>query len=92
MEIFGIRVKKELKEQGKKQTELAKFLQVKKSTLSEWLNDNNEPPMNIIPQIAIYLDVSTDYLLGLEDETGTKYVNSFNNTTVSADHNSTIKF
>ncbi len=92
MDIFGIRVKKELKEQGKKQTELAKFLQVKKSTLSEWLNDNNEPPMNIIPQIAIYLDVSTDYLLGLEDETGAKYVNSFNNSNISADHNSTIKF
>ena len=77
MEIFGIRVKKELKEQGKKQVELAKFLSVQKSTLSEWLNNNNEPPMSIIPQIAIFLDVTTDYLLGIEDETGTKTYYSF---------------
>ena len=81
MEIFGIRIKQELKEQGKKQIDLAKYLQVKKSTLSEWLNNNNEPPMCIIPQIAIFLNVSADYLLGLEDESGAKtYINnSFNN-------------
>lgn len=72
MEIFGIRVKKELKEQGKMQKDLCEFLHVKKSTLSEWLNGNNEPPMRCIAEIAVYLEVSTDYLLGLEDETGTK--------------------
>lgn len=72
MELFGIRIKKELKEQGKKQVELARYLNVQKSTLSEWLNNNNEPPMNIIPQIAIFLDVTTDYLLGLEDIDGHK--------------------
>ncbi len=81
MEIFGIRIKKELKELGKKQTDLCKYLNVKKSTLSEWLNNNNEPPMAIIAEIAIFLQVTTDYLLGLEDETGAKtYINnSFNN-------------
>ena len=72
MEIFGLRIKRELKEQGKKQVELAKYLNVQKSTLSEWLNNNNEPPMEIIPQISVYLGVTTDYLLGLEDETGAK--------------------
>ena len=72
MEIFGIKVKKELKEQGKKQVELARFLNVQKSTLSEWLNNNNEPPMYIIPQIAVFLDVTTDYLFGLEDDFGNK--------------------
>ena len=72
MEIFGKNIKKELKQQGKKQIELARFLNVQKSTLSEWLNDNNEPPMYIIPQIAVFLDVSTDYLLGLEDDFGNK--------------------
>ena len=37
--------------------------------------------METLAQIAIYFDVSADYLLGLEDETGAKtYVNnSFNN-------------
>ncbi len=72
MEIFGKRVKKELKEQGRTQTELADFLNVRKSTVSEWVNDNNEPPMEAIVEIAKFLRVSTDYLLGLEDDTGTK--------------------
>jgi len=67
MEIFGVNVKKELKRQNKKQVELATHLKVRKSTLSEWLNNHNEPPMKIIVDIAMYLNVSTDYLLGLED-------------------------
>lgn len=35
--------------------------------MSEWLNGNNEPPMKMIVEIAKFLEVSTDYLLGLED-------------------------
>lgn len=67
MEIFGQRIKQELKAQGKLQKDLGEYLKVKKSTLTEWLNGNNEPPMRIIVDIAKFLDVSTDYLLGLED-------------------------
>lgn len=67
MEIFGQRVKAELKATGKKQKDLCEYLNVNKSTLSEWLNDNNEPSMQYIVKIATYLGVSTDYLLGLED-------------------------
>ena len=66
MKIFGIRVKQELKEQGKLQKDLCEYLKVNKSTLSEWLNDNNEPSMQYIVEIATFLGVSTDYLLGLE--------------------------
>lgn len=68
MKDFGIRIKEELKLQNKKQVDLAKHLNVQKSTLSEWLNDNNEPPMKTIVDIALYLDVSTDYLLGLKED------------------------
>ncbi len=67
MKIFGIRVKEELKSQGKKQIDLARALNVKESTLSEWLNDHNEPPMETIRNIADYLGVSLDYLFGKED-------------------------
>ena len=67
MEIFGERVKKELKIQGKTQVDLANHLCVQKSTLCEWLNNHNEPNMKTIADIAIYLNVSTDYLLGLEN-------------------------
>ena len=67
MEIFGKRVKNELKIQNKTQVDLAKYLSVQRSTLCEWLNNHNEPPMKIIVDIAKYLNVSTDYLLGLEN-------------------------
>ena len=67
MKVFGERVKQELNVQSKKQVDLAKHLCVQKSTLSEWLNGNNEPPMKTIVDIALYLNVSTDYLLGIDD-------------------------
>lgn len=67
MKIFGQRVKQELKAQNKQQKDLCEYLKVKKSTLSEWLNGNNEPSMKTIVDIAVFLGVSTDYLLGLEN-------------------------
>lgn len=67
MKIFGERVKLTLKELGQTQRDLALALTVQPSTLCEWLNDHNEPPMQIIVDIALYLNVSTDYLLGLKD-------------------------
>ena len=67
MENFGRRIKDELKVQGKSQVDLAKYLSVQKSTLSMWLSDKNEPPMKTIVEIALFLNVSTDYLLGLEN-------------------------
>ena len=67
MKIFGERVKQELKIKGKMQKDLCEHLNVKKTTLSAWLNDTNEPPMQVIVDIATFLEVSTDYLLGLEN-------------------------
>ena len=67
MKIFGERVKQVLKETGLTQKALAGQLQVQTSTLCEWLNDHNEPPMQTIVDIAKLLEVSTDYLLGLKE-------------------------
>lgn len=72
MKGFGARVKEELKVQSKLKKDLCNHLNVNKSTLSEWLNDKNEPPMIIIVEIANFLKVSTDYLLGVENETNGK--------------------
>ncbi|MBQ2740598.1 MAG: helix-turn-helix transcriptional regulator [Clostridia bacterium] len=67
MKVFGERVKQALKESGLTQKKLAEELNVQTSTLCEWLNDHNEPPMQMIVDIARFLDVSTDYLLGMKD-------------------------
>ena len=66
MQGFGVRVKQELNVRGKMQKDLGTHLNVSKSTLSEWLNDQNEPPMSVIVEIAKFLEVSTDYLLDIE--------------------------
>ena len=65
--IFGERVKQTLKEVGLTQKAFATILQVQPSTLCEWLSDHNEPPMQMIVDIAKILEVSTDFLLGLKD-------------------------
>lgn len=67
MKIFGERVKQTLKEVGLTQKAFATILQVQPSTLCEWLSDHNEPPMQMIVDIAKVLEVSTDFLLGLKD-------------------------
>ncbi|MBO5363684.1 MAG: helix-turn-helix transcriptional regulator [Clostridia bacterium] len=67
MKIFGERVKQTLKEVGLTQKAFATILQVQPSTLCEWLSDHNEPPMQMIVDIAKILEVSTDFLLGLKD-------------------------
>ncbi|MBO7297863.1 MAG: helix-turn-helix transcriptional regulator [Clostridia bacterium] len=67
MKIFGERVKRLLKDTGLTQKALADALNLQPTTLCEWLNDHNEPPMQAIVDIAVYLDVSTDYLLGLKE-------------------------
>jgi transcriptional regulator with XRE-family HTH domain len=67
MKIFGERVKTLLKDAGLTQRALVDALNLQPTTLCEWLNDHNEPPMQAIVDIAVYLDVSTDYLLGLKE-------------------------
>ena len=51
-----------------KQVELAKMLHIKQNTLSQYENEQREVPLNILIQMAVIFDTSTDYLLGLTDE------------------------
>ena len=67
MKIFGERVKQSLKEKGLTQKQLARFLNVQPSTLCEWLNNHNEPPMDAISDISDFLEVSIDYLFGKKE-------------------------
>ena len=56
-----------LSEQKKTQKQLTDFLGVKKSTFSAWKSGRNSSYTKHIPQIADFLGVSTDYLLGIEE-------------------------
>lgn len=48
------------------QTELGKILNVEKSTISMYENNNTQPPSQTLALIAKYFNVTTDYLLGNE--------------------------
>lgn len=79
--MFNIRLKELRKEKEITQKKLAKDLGYNQSMICFWEKGINEPTESAIRKVAIYFDVSADYLLGLEDETGSKnYIsNSFNN-------------
>ncbi len=49
------------------QVDLAKALNVTKQSVSNWENDNILPSIDILVRIARFFDVSTDYMLGLEN-------------------------
>lgn len=69
---FGSKLK-ELRLQRKlTQSELGKILCVSHDTISIWEKNKAQPDLDNLRKIAIIFDVTTDYLLSLETEHGTK--------------------
>ena len=52
---------------GWSQVELAKRLNISKQTVSNWENENIQPSIEMLMNVAALFHVSTDYLLGLDD-------------------------
>lgn len=67
MKIFAERLRELRLEKGLSMKELAKELNITDATISYWENDVNEPKITYLKSIALYFNVSTDYLLGLEN-------------------------
>ena len=55
-------------ERGLTQPQLAKLVGVSKGMISIWENNINEPKASLVKALAIALDISADYLLGLKEE------------------------
>ncbi len=77
MEIFSIRLNKLLQENRITMYRLAKDFQCSKATITNWCYGYNEPRATDIARLATYFNVSADYLLGLEDDIGTKTYNNY---------------
>lgn len=79
--MFGKKLKELRLEKGLTQKELAKILDCNQSMITRWEKEECEPTEKVIKLTAIYFNVTSDYLIGLEDEAGSKiYIkNSFNN-------------
>ncbi len=69
---FGERVTQLLIEKQITKYKLAKDTGVSKSILSDYCKGKVQPTADIIIIIARYFETTSDYLLGLEDESGTK--------------------
>ena len=55
-----------LKENKKKQSELTDYLGISKNAVTNWKIGDNSSYRKYLPQIAEFLNVSVDYLLGKE--------------------------
>ena len=53
---------------GMSQVELANRLGVTKQSVSNWENDNIQPSIEMLKKLAAVFSVTTDYLLGLEQQ------------------------
>ena len=51
---------------GWSQVELAKRLNISKQTVSNWENENIQPSIEMLVRLAKLFNVTTDYLLGLD--------------------------
>lgn len=71
--MFG-QILKELRiEYNLTQIELSKILDCSQSMITRWEKEECEPTESIIKKVAIYFNVSADYLLGITEIDGTPY-------------------
>ncbi len=68
-----MKILKELRnENNLSQTQLAETIGTSQRNIVRWENDETEPTTFFIVKLAKVFGVSADYLLGLEDDTGSK--------------------
>lgn len=65
--MLGIRINDLRRCRGWSQVELANRLGISKQTVSNWENDNIQPSIEMLVRLAKLFDVTTDYLLGLNN-------------------------
>lgn len=67
-DIFTTRFKEELKNSGLKQSEFAKQVGISKQCITDFKSGRSFPSLQTLRLICKSLDVSADYLLGIDDE------------------------
>ena len=65
--LLGKRLRELREERGLTQKQLASTLQINSVTYLHYEKGQREPPLALLAQLAKFFDVTTDYLLGLED-------------------------
>lgn len=68
MSTFGERLRELRKNKNLTQEKLAEQLSVNRDALAKWETDRSYPDVNIIKELATFFEVTTDYLLGRDDD------------------------
>lgn len=84
--LFSERITEELKNTQYSQKEIAQILHISESNITNWKRGQNLPSVDILYKLCVLLEISADYLLGLEDESGSKTYNNYGT------HNGDVKF
>ena len=64
---FGYRLRELRKSKNLTQTQVAKRLNLSKTTISGYENNIKTPSLDVLVKLSILYDVSSDYILGLEN-------------------------
>ena len=68
MDIFKERILPLLANSGKTSTQLESEMGLPKKIISDWKNEKNKSYIRHIDKIAVYFNVTTDYLLGNDNQ------------------------
>lgn len=66
--MYDTRLKELREDLDLKQTDIAKLLNVKQNTYSQYENGKRQIPLEVIVTLAKYYKVSTDYILRMTDK------------------------
>lgn len=72
MEILGERIKYLRESKKFSMYKLSRLLEISDAAICKWENNINEPKATNIKALCEFFEVSSDYLLGLENEIGAK--------------------
>lgn len=89
MKNFGLTLKEIRNEKKLTQKDIAKVLGISTTCYAGYEQGYREPDLKTLKKLCIILDVSADYLLGLEDEYGNNTRQSYNNYGI---HTGDVKF
>jgi transcriptional regulator with XRE-family HTH domain len=67
-EMFSDRIKATMKARGLNQKELAERTHLTEATVSKYLSGYQKPHLDVLVVLAKSLNVTTDYLLGVENK------------------------
>ena len=74
VKTFTSRLCDELKSSEYSQIEIANILKIDPTNLTNWKKGKNFPSVQLLSDLCKLLDISSDYLLGLSDNSGNVFI------------------